>query len=211
MATYIGKQLQFTDANGNVFKLIPIDSTLKGSANGVAELDENGKVPSSQLPSYIDDVAEYSSHTLFPETGEAGKIYIDTTANLTYRWSGSDYVEIASSLALGETSATAYRGDRGAIAFMHAVNNKGYRFDQGFYKIQTNGEGHVIGVSPVTKSDLTALGVPGQDTTYEILPAVDEGELASLVSTGEKYAWNHKADEFQVSYDSNSQVLTLTI
>ena len=84
-----------------------------GVASGVATLDSNGKVPSSQLPSYVDDVLEYSNKSAFPVTGETGKIYVDTTANLTYRWSGSQYVEISPSLALGETSSTAYSGDKG--------------------------------------------------------------------------------------------------
>ena len=97
-----------------------IATSEKGSANGVATLDENGKIPSGQLPSYVDDVLEYSSKDSFPTTGEASKIYVDTTANLTYRWGGSKYVEISPSLALGETSSTAYRGDRGKIAYDHS-------------------------------------------------------------------------------------------
>ena len=98
----------------------PLNSSLKGTNSGIAELDENGKVPSSQLPSYVDDVLEYSAKSSFPATGETGKIYVDTTTNLTYRWSGSAYVEISASLALGETSSTAYRGDRGKIAYDHS-------------------------------------------------------------------------------------------
>ncbi len=84
----------------------------KGAANGVAELDANGKVPSSQLPSYVDDVIEGTLGT-FPQPGEAGKIYVDTSTGLTYRWSGTQYAEISQSLALGETSSTAYPGNKG--------------------------------------------------------------------------------------------------
>lgn len=106
-----------------------LNTSLKGSVNGLAELDENGKVPSSQLPSYVDDVIEgyyYSSnfytdsaHTI-KVTGETGKIYIDLSTNKTYRWSGSAFVVISETLALGETSSTAYRGDRGKIAYDHS-------------------------------------------------------------------------------------------
>lgn len=106
-----------------------LNTSLKGSVNGLAELDENGKVPSSQLPSYVDDVIEgyyYSSnfytdsaHTI-KVTGETGKIYIDLSTNKTYRWSGSAFVVISETLALGETSSTAYRGDRGKIAYNHS-------------------------------------------------------------------------------------------
>ena len=80
--------------------------------DGKADL-ENGKVPSAQLPSYVDDVVEYASASLFPATGESGKIYVATDTNKTYRWSGSGYTEISESLALGETSSTAYPGNKG--------------------------------------------------------------------------------------------------
>lgn len=85
----------------------------KGVANGIATLDQNGLVPSSQLPSYVDDVIEVSTFSALPDTGESGKIYITQDTNLTYRWSGTAYVEISQSLALGETSSTAYAGDKG--------------------------------------------------------------------------------------------------
>ena len=87
--------------------------TEKGAANGVAELDENGVVKSSQLPSYVDDVLEFATKSEFPAIGESGKIYIAVDTNVSYRWSGTQYVEISSSLALGETSSTAYAGDKG--------------------------------------------------------------------------------------------------
>lgn len=102
-----------------------IATTSKGANNGVAELDSSGKVPSSQLPSYVDDVLEYSAKSSFPSTGETGKIYVDTSENKTYRWSGSTYTEISPSLALGETSSTAYRGDRGKTAYDHSQLTSG--------------------------------------------------------------------------------------
>ena len=89
---------------------------LKGAANGLAELDANGKVPAAQLPSYVDDVLEYSDSASFPAEGEAGKIYVDKATNKTYRWGGTAYAEISESLALGETSSTAYAGDKGKEA-----------------------------------------------------------------------------------------------
>ena len=98
---------------GNVTNDAQVKRSEMGVANGVATLDANGLVPSSQLPSYVDDVLEYSSLTSFPTQGETGKIYIATDTNLTYRWSGTAYVEISKSLALGETSSTAYAGDKG--------------------------------------------------------------------------------------------------
>lgn len=97
-----------------------IPATDKGSAGGVAELDSNGMVPSMQLPSYVDDVLEYPTQADFPVAGESGKIYVALDTGRTYRWSGSAYVEISESLALGETSSTAYRGDRGKVAYDHS-------------------------------------------------------------------------------------------
>lgn len=100
-------------------------SSLKGASNGLAELDTSGHVPTSQLPSYVDDVVEYSSQSAFPPVGSAGIIYVATDTNLTYRWGGSSYVEISPSLALGETSGTAYRGDRGKTAYDHSQITSG--------------------------------------------------------------------------------------
>lgn len=97
-----------------------IPTSEKGANNGVAELDSGGKVPSSQLPSYVDDVETYANFAALPVTGETGKIYITEDENKTYRWSGSAYAEISASLALGETSSTAYRGDRGKAAYDHS-------------------------------------------------------------------------------------------
>ena len=97
-----------------------LDTSLKGVANGLAELGSDGKVPSSQLPAYVDDVIEVANFVSLPPIGETGKIYIAIDTNRQYRWSGTQYVEISSSLALGETSSTAYRGDRGKIAFDHS-------------------------------------------------------------------------------------------
>nr|UVX45043.1 MAG: hypothetical protein [Bacteriophage sp.] len=88
-----------------------IDS--KGAPNGLASLNESGIIPSTQLPSYVDDVIEVDTFSNLPGTGESGKIYIVQDTNLTYRWSGTGYIEISKSLALGETSSTAYPGDKG--------------------------------------------------------------------------------------------------
>lgn len=106
--TPTGTANQALTANGGTFDL-----------NTKADL-ENGKIPATQLPSYVDDVLEFANLASFPATGESGKIYIAIDTNLTYRWGGSSYVVMSSSLALGETSSTAYRGDRGEIAYTHS-------------------------------------------------------------------------------------------
>ena len=153
-------------SSGGVYSALSnyISNSKIGATNGVAGLDANGLVPTSQLPSYVDDVLEYSSTSAFPATGSSGKIYVATNTNLTYRWSGSAYVEISPSLALGTTSSTAFRGDYGNSAYAHAVTNKGSAFSSGLYKITTNSEGHVTAATAVAKADITGLGIPGSDT-----------------------------------------------
>ena len=85
-----------------------------GVANGIATLDAAGKVPSTQLPSYVDDVLEYATQATFPATGETGKIYVETTGNTTFRWSGSAYVKITS----GEVVSVA--GKTGVVTLVKA-------------------------------------------------------------------------------------------
>lgn len=106
-----------------------IPTAQKGAANGVAELDESGKVPAAQLPSYVDDVLEgyLSSGKFYKESahtteisGESGKIYVDIVSSKTYRWSGTTFTEISASLALGTTSTTAGRGDWTKTAYDHS-------------------------------------------------------------------------------------------
>lgn len=98
---------------GNVTNDAQVKRSEMGVANGVATLDSSGKVPSSQLPSYVDDVLEYDNLAAFPATGEEGKIYLAKDTNKSYRWGGTEYTEISKSLALGETSSTAYAGNKG--------------------------------------------------------------------------------------------------
>lgn len=79
----------------------------------------DGTIPESLLPSYVDNVQEGTLAT-FPNPGMANIVYLDTETNKAYRWGGSSYVEINSGgVAIGETSATAYRGDRGKEAYEH--------------------------------------------------------------------------------------------
>ena len=111
-----------------------IPTSQKGAAGGVAELDSGGKVPASQLPSFVDDVLEgtYISPTIFNDpqgtayVNESGKIYVDTTNTANkgnWRWTGTQYTKIEQAgIVLGETSSTAYRGDRGKLAYDHISN-----------------------------------------------------------------------------------------
>lgn len=116
--------VNITKANiglGNVTNDAQVKRSEMGVASGVATLDGTGKVPAAQLPSYVDDVIEgtYVNATTFndtegqPVTPESGKIYVDTTTNKEYRWSGTQFSIISESLALGTTASTAYPGNLG--------------------------------------------------------------------------------------------------
>lgn len=259
---------------GNVTNEAQIPLSQKGVASGVATLGTDGKVPSSQLPSYVDDVLEYTNLASFPTTGESGKIYVDTSTNKTYRWSGTAYTEISASLALGETSSTAYAGDKGkalatkvsalestvgnipdiivtgvsaatslntddisikvsaydratgsdlststgipvatssaggimskadktkldgiaagANAYSHPAGSAASKA-AGLYKISTDAQSHVASVAAVTKADITALGIPAQDTTYSaattsangLMSKEDKSKLAGIAAGAE--------------------------
>ena len=166
----------YTESEINTKLNSKLNTSLKGSANGLAELDANGKVPSSQLPSFVDDIIEgylsggkfykESAHTT-EITGETGKIYIDLATNKTYRWSGSAFVVVSETLALGETSSTAYRGDRGKTAYDHSQSTHARTDATKVEKSSTNGNikingtettvyTHPSGTNPhgTTKSDV---------------------------------------------------------
>ena len=110
------------DKNGNDITTTYIKNSEKGTANGVATLDATGKIPASQVPGSMDEIIEgyYYNGNFYLDsahqqeiTGEESKIYVDLETNKTYRWGGTTYVEISSSLALGETAGTAYEGNKG--------------------------------------------------------------------------------------------------
>ena len=89
--------IPFSDMTENVVLTITnkVDLAMVGSTNGIAQLDENGKVPSSQLPSYVDDVVEYPTYADFPIPGESGKLYVDASVSEVYRWSGTMYISVS--------------------------------------------------------------------------------------------------------------------
>lgn len=123
----------------------------KGAPNGLASLNESGIIPSAQLPSYVDDVIEVDTFSNLPGTGESGKIYIVQDTNLTYRWSGTDYVEISKSLALGETSSTAYPGDKGK-ATTDIVNSLSDTLVNDVLVSQSNQDSVSLTVKSITKN-----------------------------------------------------------
>lgn len=159
----------------------------KGQPSGLAELDSTGKVPAAQLPSYVDDVLEFSTKDQFPQTGETGKIYVAKDTNLTYRWTGTQYLEISQSLALGETSSTAYPGDKGK-ANRDALNSMPTKLTSYLTPTTSTGELVKINYKYAAKDSLNYgplqddnIDIPSATTTNAgAMSAIDKGRLDSL-------------------------------
>lgn len=159
----------------------------KGQPGGLAELDSTGKVPAAQLPSYVDDVLEYSTKAQFPQTGETGKIYVSKDTNLTYRWTGTQYLEISQSLALGETPSTAYPGDKGK-ANRDALNSMPTKITSYLTPTTSTGELVKINYKYAAKDGLNYgplqddnIDIPSATTTNAgAMSAIDKGRLDSL-------------------------------
>lgn len=160
----------------------------KGQPSGYASLDSGGKVPSTQLPSYVDDVLEYANLASFPATGSESVIYVALDTNLTYRWSGSAYVEISPSLALGETSSTAYRGDKGKIAYDHSqvVSGNPHNVTKDDIGLTTTDVGTYKNLEIDTAEVQVASAVgdgAGNDITTTYATKTEVGEINDKIST----------------------------
>jgi len=183
----------------NVTNDAQVKRTEMGAANGVATLDANGKIPTSQIPGSYDDVKEgYLYNGKFYEdaahtteiTASADKVYVDIPNNKTYRWSGTQYVVIGSDLALGETSSTAYRGDRGKTAYDHSQLTSGNPHNVSKSDV---GLGNVDNKSAATlKSEFTGAvqandsGFPIGDSVYQAI--FENGKGIKYVTTSNTYS-----------------------
>lgn len=184
---------------------LKLDKSLKGAANGLAELDATGKVPASQLPSYVDDVIEgyLSGDKFYKESahtteiaGEAGKIYIDLTTNKTYRWSGTTFGVVSDTIALGETASTAYRGDRGKVAYDHSQLTSGNphnvtKADVGLGSVE-NKSSEAIRSEITSKNVTDALGFtpagnPSGGTAGQVLKKDADGNIVWGADNDTKY------------------------
>ena len=173
------KNLVLADGT-NIAQSTFVPATEKGTNGGVATLDATGKVPSSQLPSFVDDALEgylnttdgkfYEEDTYTTEIpAEGGKIYIDLSNNKTYRWGGSVYVEISAGLALGETQGTAYEGSKGA-ALKTAYDNHAADTDI-----------HITAAERTAwnaKYDKPSGGIPKADLAQTVQDSLDDADSA---------------------------------
>lgn len=93
----IPKQDQFwewQDSYWHKEEKLPLENVDYDFSNKADLID--GKIPATQLPSYVDDILEFDSLADLPNPGEGGKIYIVTSTNTQLRWSGSEYIQIIS-------------------------------------------------------------------------------------------------------------------
>ena len=204
-------------------------SEIGGSVDVTKQL--SGKIPEANLPSYVDDVLEYNSKSNFPTSGETGKIYVDISTNLTYRWGGSAYVEISPSLALGETSGTAYRGDYGAIAYAHSQKTSGNphgvtKSDVGLGNVENKSSEDIrkditkdnvttaLGYTPANQTDLNRLSseIPTTyagsssaggpaDSAKKVIDYNSEGDIIKIGYTGPSL--NANQISFIAAYNGN--------
>lgn len=181
---------------------------LKGQPNGLAELDGNGKVPASQLPSYVDDVVDaYATYTVSPtgvlqniqlyadaehETtivGERDKIYVNVTpgeVSYQFRWSGSQWVHIDSNaIIIGDITGTAYDGGKGK-AMENVVNSMPDNLLSTFQLDQTDVNNITISLTGVEKSD----GRYAESTLADITITPATNTVAGLMTGAEKIAIN---------------------
>jgi hypothetical protein len=170
-----------------------------GKPNGLATLDENGTVPSSQLPSYIDDVLEYSSYSTLPTEGSTGIIYVTLDDNKTYRWSGSTYIEISKSLGLGETTSTAFPGNRGV-------------------EVERGLEAHINDKNNPHKVTKEQIGLDKVDNTpdneKDVNSAIKDGEGNVISETyvtneWEKYSWDKKITFGRSQFDGKKDYIAI--
>lgn len=181
---------------------------LKGQPNGLAELDGNGKVPASQLPSYVDDVMDaYATYTVSPtgvlqdiqlyadaehETpivGERDKIYVNVTpgeVSYQFRWSGSQWVHIDSNaIIIGDITGTAYDGGKGK-AMENVVGSMPDNLLSTFQLDQTDVNNITISLTGVEKSG----GKYVQSTLADITITPATNTVAGLMTGAEKLAIN---------------------
>ena len=186
-----------------MFRVInTIDSRI-GAAGGIASLDSTGKVPSSQLPSYVDDVLEFTNKTQFPQSGEAGKIYVDLETNSCYRWGGSTYIEISSPLTIGITAGTAFDGAKGkeaATNALGAIKTVDYKLGTGLQFF--NGDASSPNTNPVVTVKIpNAKYVEDGTSTEGILNGTQVDLLYNSISSIERdTATVPGSDTFNVGY-----------
>jgi len=158
----------YVPAYPTISSLGAIPLTEKGANNGVATLDAEGKVPSTQLPSYVDDVIEVANYSALPATGETGKIYVTLDDNKTYRWSGTGYIEISQSTIHKYIGTIIGDGTTTSFTITHSLNTRDVVVN--IYDSSTN-EDVIVDITRASTSALTVTfaQAPTSGTTYKVV------------------------------------------
>jgi hypothetical protein len=169
-----------------------VSTSLVGAANGVASLDSGGKVPTAQLPSYVDDVLEAANLAAFPGTGETGKIYVALDTNKPYRWTGSVYVEITASPgstdAVTEGSTNKYFTESrvlgtilaGLSTATNAVITAGDSVLSAFGKLQKQFSDHFSNTSNPHSVTAAQVGLGNVNNTSDVNKPVSTAQTAAF-------------------------------
>jgi hypothetical protein len=159
-----------------------IASSEKGVANGVATLDSGGLIPSSQLPSFVDDVLEYPNFGSFPGTGLAAKIYVSEDDSKIYRWTGTQYLEVS------RTAGTADAATQLATIRKISITGDGtwyVNFDgttdvNGIFTLASTGI--TAGTGAITTFDGKGRALTTRDLQVSDIPGLDHNKVSSSAS-----------------------------
>jgi uncharacterized protein (TIGR02145 family) len=189
--------LYLINEDKSLTELVSVDSIVPFLETKADLVD--GKVPASQLPAYVEAIEEYANLAAFPVTGVTGTIYIALDTNLIYRWGGTVYVPITSSLALGETSSTAYRGDRGKTAYDHSqvTHNKAL---VGLANVDNTSDAN----KPVSTATQTALDDKADKQFVETLAS----DLKNVYGVTNGFIYNQLAATYGLADDTMHPIYT---
>lgn len=222
------------DSGKTLGKSVPSDAVFTDTMNTAGSTDTGSKIYLIGATSQAANPQTYSQDTAFVGTdgclysggskvltshqdisGKADKVSGATSGNFAGLDANGNLTDSGKKpgdlLTLGTSSSTAYRGDRGNTAYTHATETRlTTATAQGLYKVGSTAQGHISGLTAVAKSDITALGIPAQDTTYESKSASSGGTAVSLCTTGEKYTWNNKQNALSSMSQSEADTGTST-
>lgn len=222
------------DSGKTLGKSVPSDAVFTDTKNTAGSTDTSSKIYLIGATSQAANPQTYSQDTAYVGTdgclysggskvltshqsitGKADKVSGATSGNFAGLDANGNLTDSGKKpgdlLTLGTSSSTAYRGDRGNTAYTHATETRlTTATAQGLYKVGSTAQGHISGLTAVVKSDITALGIPAQDTTYESKSASSGGTAVSLCTTGEKYTWNSKQNALSSMSQSEANTGTAT-
>lgn len=201
-----------------------VASSEKGEANGVATLDAAGKVPATQLPSYVDDVLEFADQTSFPATGETGKIYIAIDTGKTYRWTGSVYADISANASTSDSAtklatarsisitgdatwSTSFDGSANVTGALTLANSG---VTAGTYpKVTVDAKGRVTAGASMVEADVPALSIAKTTGLQAALDSKAASTDSRIVNGQTAYGWGNHASAGYVKVNTTYSAMSV--